>query len=155
MPRIPGLAGGHKSHEREPQLDRYQRTHGKHSRPLFVCAWGGSGLLARRSRLRCGRGVVKAAGAVSADVAACGARCADRGTRGMQMVILRHSRKALAMEVCTQVPDQTTRDAFKRLSDLLVGPRIGTKATTEKADTRTPVEAPRTARRQRCSGSTA
>lgn len=40
MPRNLGLAGGHKSHEREPQLDMYQRTYGKHSRALFVCALG-------------------------------------------------------------------------------------------------------------------
>jgi hypothetical protein len=58
----------------------------------------------------------------------------------MQMAILRHNRIALAMEVYTQVPDQTTRDALKRLSDLLGGPRIDTKATTENADTRVPVE---------------
>ena len=37
------------------------------------------------------------------------------------MAILRHSRIALTMEVYTQVPDKTTRDALKRLSDLLGG----------------------------------
>jgi hypothetical protein len=67
----------------------------------------------------------------------------------MQIAILRHSRIALAMEVYTQVPDQATRDALKRLSDLLRGPRIDTKATTENADTHAPVEgtadSPRTA----------
>jgi hypothetical protein len=44
------------------------------------------------------------------------------------------------MEVHTQVPDQSTRDPFKRLSDLLGGPRIDTKTTAENADTRAPVE---------------
>ena len=39
------------------------------------------------------------------------------------MAILRHSRIALTMEVYTQVPDKTTRDALKRLSDLLGGPQ--------------------------------
>lgn len=38
------------------------------------------------------------------------------------MAILRHSRIALTMEVYTQVPDKTTRDALKRLSDFLGGP---------------------------------
>jgi hypothetical protein len=38
------------------------------------------------------------------------------------MAILRHSRIALTMEVCTQVPDKTTRDALKRLSDWLDTP---------------------------------
>jgi hypothetical protein len=38
------------------------------------------------------------------------------------MAILRHSRIAHTMEVYTQVPDKTTRDALKRLSDLLGGP---------------------------------
>jgi hypothetical protein len=37
------------------------------------------------------------------------------------MAILRHSRIALTMKVYTQVPDKTTRDALKRLSDLLGG----------------------------------
>jgi integrase len=40
------------------------------------------------------------------------------------MAILRHSRIAITMEVYTQVPDKTTRDALKRLSDLLGGPQI-------------------------------
>ena len=31
------------------------------------------------------------------------------------------------MEVYTQVPDKTTRDALKRLSDLLGGPQMATK----------------------------
>jgi integrase len=39
------------------------------------------------------------------------------------MAILRHSRIALTMQVYTQVPDKTTRDVLKRLSDLLGGPR--------------------------------
>jgi len=38
------------------------------------------------------------------------------------MAILRHSRIALTMEVYTQVPDKTTRDALKRLSDWLDRP---------------------------------
>ena len=38
------------------------------------------------------------------------------------MAILRHSRIALTMEIYTQVPDKTTRDALKRLSDVLGGP---------------------------------
>ena len=45
------------------------------------------------------------------------------------MAILRHSRIALTMEIYTQVPDKTTRDALRRLSDWLgqgddeLGPR--------------------------------
>lgn len=39
------------------------------------------------------------------------------------MAILRHSRIALTMDVYTQDPDKTTRDALKRLSDFLGGPR--------------------------------
>ena len=39
------------------------------------------------------------------------------------MAILRHSRIALTMEVYTQVPDKTTRDALERLSDFLGGPQ--------------------------------
>jgi hypothetical protein len=35
------------------------------------------------------------------------------------MGILRHSRIALTMEICTQVPDQVTRDALRRLSNSL------------------------------------
>lgn len=35
------------------------------------------------------------------------------------MAILRHSKIALTMEIYTQVPDKTTRDALKRLSDWL------------------------------------
>lgn len=45
------------------------------------------------------------------------------------MAILRHSRIALTMEVYTQVPDKTTRDALKRLSDFLGGPQDATEAT--------------------------
>ena len=37
------------------------------------------------------------------------------------MAILRHSRIALTMEIYTQVPDKVTRDALRRLSDLLDG----------------------------------
>ena len=47
------------------------------------------------------------------------------------MAILRHSRIALTMEVYTQVPDKTTRDALKRLSDLLGGPQDAAEATAE------------------------
>ncbi len=46
------------------------------------------------------------------------------------MAILRHSRIALTMEVYTQVPDKTTRDALKRLSDLLGGPQGDAEATS-------------------------
>ena len=35
------------------------------------------------------------------------------------MAILRHSRIALTMEIYTQVPDNVTRDALRRLSDWL------------------------------------
>ena len=51
------------------------------------------------------------------------------------MAILRHSRIALTMEVYTQVPDKTTRDALKRLSDLLGGPQDDAEATAETDDT--------------------
>jgi hypothetical protein len=34
------------------------------------------------------------------------------------MTILRHSRIGLTMDIYTQVPDKTTRDALKQLSDL-------------------------------------
>ena len=50
------------------------------------------------------------------------------------MAILRHSRIALTMEVYTQVPDKTTRDALKRLSDLLGGPQGADEAPTETGD---------------------
>jgi hypothetical protein len=49
------------------------------------------------------------------------------------MAILRHSRIALTMEVYTQVPDKTTRDALKRLSDLLGGPQDDAEETAEDA----------------------
>jgi integrase len=49
------------------------------------------------------------------------------------MAILRHSRIALTMEVYTQVPDKTTRDALKRLSDLLGDPQ-GEDASTGPLD---------------------
>jgi len=35
------------------------------------------------------------------------------------MQILRHSKIALTLEIYTQVPDKTTREALKRLSDWL------------------------------------
>jgi hypothetical protein len=38
------------------------------------------------------------------------------------MQILRHSRIALTMEIYTQVPDEVTRAALKRLSDWLDHP---------------------------------
>jgi integrase len=47
------------------------------------------------------------------------------------MAILRHSRIALTMEVYTQVPGKTTRDALKRLSDLLGGPQGEAQGTTQ------------------------
>ena len=62
------------------------------------------------------------------------ARWAGRGLQGQRcavglaaldvhpriaMAILRHSRIALTMEIYTQVPDKVTRDALKRLGDLL------------------------------------
>jgi hypothetical protein len=49
------------------------------------------------------------------------------------MAILRHSRIALTMEVYTQVPDKTTRDALKRLSDLLGDGQGEAEATPENA----------------------
>jgi hypothetical protein len=55
------------------------------------------------------------------------------------------------MEVYTQVPDKTTRDALKRLSDLLGGPRDDAEATAETDDTGSATEddadPPRTAAR--------
>lgn len=51
------------------------------------------------------------------------------------MAILRHSRIALTMEVYTQVPDKTTRDALKRLSDLLGGPQGNADAIAEDPGT--------------------
>jgi hypothetical protein len=41
------------------------------------------------------------------------------------MKILRHSRIAVTAEIYTQVPDPATRDALRRLSDLLGGPQDG------------------------------
>jgi hypothetical protein len=38
------------------------------------------------------------------------------------------------MEVYTQVPDKTTRDALKRLSDLLGGPQDDAEATAAETD---------------------
>jgi hypothetical protein len=35
------------------------------------------------------------------------------------MAILRHSRISLTMEIYTQVPDEVTRDALRRLSNAL------------------------------------
>jgi integrase len=51
------------------------------------------------------------------------------------MAILRHSRIALTMEVYTQVPDKTTRDALKRLSELLGGPQDDGEATAGRPST--------------------
>jgi len=51
------------------------------------------------------------------------------------MAILRHSRIALTIEVYTQVPDKTTRDALKRLSDLLGDPQSDTEAARGNTDT--------------------
>jgi integrase len=54
----------------------------------------------------------------------CGSLLAALGVHPrIAMAILRHSRIALTMEVYTQVPDKTTRDALKRLSDFLGGPQ--------------------------------
>jgi hypothetical protein len=39
------------------------------------------------------------------------------------MAILRHSRIALTMDIYTQVPDKTTREALQRLSDLFGDPQ--------------------------------
>jgi integrase len=66
------------------------------------------------------------------------------------MAILRHSRIALTMEVYTQVPDKTTRDALKRLSDLLGGPQDDAEANAAETDDTGPVteddaDPPRTA----------
>ena len=41
------------------------------------------------------------------------------------MAILRHSRIALTMDIYTQVPDKTTKEALKRLSDWLDTPGSG------------------------------
>lgn len=43
-------------------------------------------------------------------------------------------------EVYTQVPDKTTRDALKRLSDLLGGPQGDAKAATESPGADAPDE---------------
>lgn len=43
------------------------------------------------------------------------------------MAILRHSRIVLTMDIYTQVPDKTTRDALKRLSDWLDTPGDGAR----------------------------
>ena len=51
------------------------------------------------------------------------------------MAILRHSRIALTIEVYAQVPDKTTRDTLKRLSDLLGGPQADTTRFTCETDT--------------------
>ena len=56
------------------------------------------------------------------------------------MAMLRNSRIALTMEVYTQVPDKTTRDALKRLSDLLGGPQDDADATTQNIGTDAPNE---------------
>lgn len=46
------------------------------------------------------------------------------------MAVLRHSRIALTMEVYTQVPDKTTREALKRLGDFLDGHQGDAGAST-------------------------
>jgi hypothetical protein len=40
-------------------------------------------------------------------------------TRVFAMRILRHTKIAITMEIYTQVPDPTTQDALRRLSDAL------------------------------------
>ena len=40
------------------------------------------------------------------------------------MTILRHSRIGLTMDICTQVPDKTTKEALQRLSDWLDMPGV-------------------------------
>jgi integrase len=50
------------------------------------------------------------------------------------MAILRHSRIALTMEIYTQVPDKTTRDALKRLSDALDDHQDDAPATAPEVD---------------------
>jgi hypothetical protein len=57
------------------------------------------------------------------------------------MAILRHSRIALTMEVYTRVPDKTTRDALKRLSDLTLGvPQDDAAGTAETDENALPAE---------------
>jgi len=62
------------------------------------------------------------------------------------MTILRHSPIGLTMDIYTQVPDKTTRDALKRLSDLFdlgdggdepAAPAACRAATSTPATTRT------------------
>ena len=50
------------------------------------------------------------------------------------MTILRHSRIGLTMDIYTQVPDKTTKEALKRLSDLLGGSQVDTDATADDID---------------------
>ena len=72
------------------------------------------------------------------------------------MAILRHSRIALTMEIYTQVPDKTTRDTLKRLSDWLgqaddeAGPRA---PKTARRTTRAVSPAGETAHRQTAASS--
>jgi hypothetical protein len=53
------------------------------------------------------------------------------------MTILRHSRIGLTMDIYTQVPDKTTRDALKRLSDLFGGSQGDDGATAAPEGTLT------------------
>jgi hypothetical protein len=50
-------------------------------------------------------------------------RCSSRSTctPGVAMRILRHSKIAVTMEIYTEVPDDSTRDALRRLGDQLDG----------------------------------
>ena len=53
------------------------------------------------------------------------------------MAILRHSKIALTMEIYTQVPDEVTRAALRRLSDQLdhpAGARLADLADTKPDD---------------------
>jgi hypothetical protein len=61
------------------------------------------------------------------------------------MAILRHSRIAFTMEIYTQVPDKTTRDALKRLSDLLGGPQGDAEAADTGPDAEGTADPPRPA----------
>jgi integrase len=49
------------------------------------------------------------------------------------MAILRHSRIAMTMEIYTQVPDKTTKEALKRLSDLLADHQADEPSATAEA----------------------
>jgi hypothetical protein len=56
---------------------------------------------------------------------ACGSLAALDVHPRVAMAILRHSRIALTMDIYTQVPDKTTKEALKRLSDWLDTPGSG------------------------------